>query len=994
MRNASADMELVNMMQFYPAFMPPNMAAAKSSPVLVGAAKRKAKSSMDSAVSLSAVQNQVQQQNLLLMAAQQGISQQQLQQSLQQQSLPHTLQQMMQQQSLAMQQVQQQKLHEQLLHSLNEQLQMNLMHQAQLMKDPTGKSLKSGSSSGNQNLQALIMQHQQIMQQIQLVQRQFALASVLQPFGMPQGMMSPAELQQLWKEVSLQTGIDESILKSVNGMTPATNSHGNNTFTTSTSNGMSSKRSNLTPPYLNGDMDIFSSMAGIKSEHAAMLGSNNSSSTSSSKDAVANGNVSNPTHPLYINRCCKWPNCEAHIEEFSGFIKHLNTEHQLDDRSTAQSRVQSEVVSSLEAQLAFQKKVLRAMTDHLHQQTLAPPAPTPQPQPQPTSLSTPFSSSMSMSASSMSASSAQMSPKLSHDMKHNNIIPSLLPKQSMLNPFLGSPFLPTVSMAPSPIMQMTPSHRPPPLVSTPGGHPSSSSLPPTPTNGGGGSSRGGGSDGGGGPVRRRVSDKCNLPISAEIQRNREFYKNTDVRPPFTYASLIRQAIIESPHRQLTLNEIYQWFQNTFAYFRRNEATWKNAVRHNLSLHKCFMRVENVKGAVWTVDEIEFYKRRPQKLGVGSGNMKTPSMSDPSSYNETINASFRAALGDGAIGLLGHGMMPDQERAQDLSMKGSVHDGYVGRFDDTELMMRIKQEVQDAYPDLDFGHPHPISGSRHRSSPSRHRSPSRHGSLSPHHDEHDRQDPRGIEVKGGQMVMMPDMMEHYDSPGEIDEEERQMEEEQRRLEEEEERRMEMMEGNDRRRSSADYDHDSNEGREKRRSYNDEDDESMDRSGMETEAERELRAVQEKFEREQAEDLKLERSGLANGYRPRSENSYCGKRSYTPLQFSPLNSSENEERQRQSPGDQNFMNRPGSGDRRNQENNYGLSNKDSSFFNSGKQNKKLNDIADEDVQGQKTSSPTTRPFIVQLPDSGPVFPTPHPQSMMSGTPPIDASLSGAI
>ncbi|XP_053968741.1 uncharacterized protein DDB_G0283357-like [Anastrepha ludens] len=39
---------------------------------------------------------------------------------------------------------------------------------------------------------------------------------------------------------------------------------------------------------------------------------------------------------------------------------------------------------------------------------------------------------------------------------------------------------------------------------------------------------------------------------------------------------------------------------------------KNAVRHNLSLHKCFMRVENVKGAVWTVDEIEFYKRRPQR----------------------------------------------------------------------------------------------------------------------------------------------------------------------------------------------------------------------------------------------------------------------------------------------------------------------------------------------------------------------------------------------
>jgi hypothetical protein len=86
--------------------------------------------------------------------------------------------------------------------------------------------------------------------------------------------------------------------------------------------------------------------------------------------------------------------------------------------------------------------------------------------------------------------------------------------------------------------------------------------------------------------------------------------------------------MESKECQLTLNEIYQWFTETFAYFRRNAATWKNAVRHNLSLHKCFARVEqNVKGAVWTVDDSEFYKRRPQrssssrstKLGPGTAN---------------------------------------------------------------------------------------------------------------------------------------------------------------------------------------------------------------------------------------------------------------------------------------------------------------------------------------------------------------------------------------
>lgn len=38
--------------------------------------------------------------------------------------------------------------------------------------------------------------------------------------------------------------------------------------------------------------------------------------------------------------------------------------------------------------------------------------------------------------------------------------------------------------------------------------------------------------------------------------------------------LVSQAILETPDRQLTLNEIYNWFTRMFAYFRRNTATWK------------------------------------------------------------------------------------------------------------------------------------------------------------------------------------------------------------------------------------------------------------------------------------------------------------------------------------------------------------------------------------------------------------------------------------
>ncbi|XP_061380186.1 forkhead box protein P1 isoform X4 [Danaus plexippus] len=175
-----------------------------------------------------------------------------------------------------------------------------------------------------------------------------------------------------------------------------------------------------------------------------------------------------------------------------------------------------------------------------------------------------------------------------------------------------------------------------------------------------------------GPVRRRVSDKsgvaiagglpymlerAGLDVQQEIQRNREFYKTADVRPPFTYASLIRQAIIESPDKQLTLNEIYNWFQSTFCYFRRNAATWKNAIRTNLSLHKCFVRYEDDFGSFWMVDDAEFVKRRhlsrgrPRKYEPAPpaaqfmGAQSPPMMTSPHSYNEALKRNLQGMMED-------------------------------------------------------------------------------------------------------------------------------------------------------------------------------------------------------------------------------------------------------------------------------------------------------------------------------------------------------------
>ncbi|XP_056629319.1 forkhead box protein P3 isoform X5 [Triplophysa dalaica] len=97
----------------------------------------------------------------------------------------------------------------------------------------------------------------------------------------------------------------------------------------------------------------------------------------------------------------------------------------------------------------------------------------------------------------------------------------------------------------------------------------------------------------------------------------EYYKYANVRPPYTYAFLIRWSILEAPEKERTLNEIYNWFTRMFFFFRYNVPTWKNAVRHNLSLHKCFVRMDGRKGAVWTVDEKEFQKRKGQKINRSS-----------------------------------------------------------------------------------------------------------------------------------------------------------------------------------------------------------------------------------------------------------------------------------------------------------------------------------------------------------------------------------------
>jgi forkhead box protein N len=51
------------------------------------------------------------------------------------------------------------------------------------------------------------------------------------------------------------------------------------------------------------------------------------------------------------------------------------------------------------------------------------------------------------------------------------------------------------------------------------------------------------------------------------------------------------AIEDSPQKALPVKEIYAWIIQHFPYFKTAPTGWKNSVRHNLSLNKCFQKVE-------------------------------------------------------------------------------------------------------------------------------------------------------------------------------------------------------------------------------------------------------------------------------------------------------------------------------------------------------------------------------------------------------------------
>ncbi|EIW86958.1 hypothetical protein CONPUDRAFT_134291 [Coniophora puteana RWD-64-598 SS2] len=110
--------------------------------------------------------------------------------------------------------------------------------------------------------------------------------------------------------------------------------------------------------------------------------------------------------------------------------------------------------------------------------------------------------------------------------------------------------------------------------------------------------------------------------------------DTDGRPQHTLPVILRCAILGSPRQRLTIREIYAAMEQKYLYFRTAGPTWKQSVRHHLSLNRLFERqprpvTDPGFGSYWTVNlSAPPGTKRPRKRGRPNKGKENGATSSP------------------------------------------------------------------------------------------------------------------------------------------------------------------------------------------------------------------------------------------------------------------------------------------------------------------------------------------------------------------------------
>ncbi|KAL2426082.1 Fork-head transcriptional regulator 2 [Exophiala dermatitidis] len=144
------------------------------------------------------------------------------------------------------------------------------------------------------------------------------------------------------------------------------------------------------------------------------------------------------------------------------------------------------------------------------------------------------------------------------------------------------------------------------------------------------------------PMSPMYSRGMMMESTQEIDYSQDSAK--DLKPPFSYATMIAQAIFSSEEEKLTLSNIYSFIADKYAFYRHSNSGWQNSIRHNLSLNKAFQKVprrtdEPGKGMKWQIAP-EFRQDYWKKL-FRRGNGSAPS--SPASAKD-VNPNFRGPNG--------------------------------------------------------------------------------------------------------------------------------------------------------------------------------------------------------------------------------------------------------------------------------------------------------------------------------------------------------------